>query len=324
MTGTILPKSPDVTQRPLALLLVLSAMALPTLTSVRAEQISFQLRDVPGQYLDVLAGDKIVARYQYAYDPSTPESLHETYKPYLHVMDAAGEMPITKGAGGQFTHHRGIFIGWNKVEQDGKSYDRWHMKQGDIVHKQFENLQAGPGRAQFTSLTHWNKGPEDNGETLIREKRTMTFLPGTGPVRLVIDFASTLTPTGGTVRLNGDPEHAGVQFRPADEVDRKRTQYLFPREGMDPRKDQDPAWVGETFFLKGQPHSIVHVNHPRNPAGTLYSAYRDYGRFGAFFVTEIPEGESLTLRYRFLVIDGNLPDRELLGQLAEEFARKAD
>ena len=63
----------------------------------------------------------------YAHDVSTPERRLETYKPYLHVFDADGTAPITKGAGGDFTHHRGIFIGWNKISVGGKTMDRWHM-----------------------------------------------------------------------------------------------------------------------------------------------------------------------------------------------------
>lgn len=288
-------------------------------TSLQAEEVQFELVDQPGQHLDVRANQKTVARYQYRYDPSTAESLHDTYKPFLHVMNATGEAPITKGPGGLYTHHRGIFIGWNKIEHAGKTYDRWHMRKGDIVHQEFVDQSAGPGRASFSSLTHWNLGPQDDGQTLLKEKRTMTFLPGQDPVRLIIDFQSTLTPTSGSLKLGGDPEHAGVHFRPANEVDVKQTEYFFPFEGADPRKDHDLPWVGETFQLEGQKHSVVLVNHPENPQETLYSAYRDYGRFGAFFVKEIPEGESLTVRYRFLIIDGSMPEKSLVTKLVEDY-----
>ncbi len=87
----------------------------------------FSLSDDPGVAMDVLADGKVVARYIYAHDASTPERLLETYKPYLHVFDAEGKAPITKGAGGKFTHHRGIFIGWSKLTVGGKQYDRWHI-----------------------------------------------------------------------------------------------------------------------------------------------------------------------------------------------------
>jgi Methane oxygenase PmoA len=91
----------------------------------------FSFQDDPGQYLDILLDGKIVGRYMYAHDTSSEAKRVETYKPYLHVFDAEGKAPITKGTGGVFPHHRGIFIGFNKIEFNGKNYDRWHMPGGE-------------------------------------------------------------------------------------------------------------------------------------------------------------------------------------------------
>ena len=44
-----------------------------------------------GRGTDVLIGGKVVARYMYAHDKSTPKRLDETYKPYLHIFDADGK-----------------------------------------------------------------------------------------------------------------------------------------------------------------------------------------------------------------------------------------
>ncbi len=54
------------------------------------------------------------------------------------------------------------------------------------------------------------------------------------------------------------------------------------------------------------------MNHPQNPKSTLYSAYRDYGRFGAFFQRELAAGESLDLKYRIRITLGETPDRSVL------------
>ena len=87
-----------------------------------------------------------------------------------------GEAPITKGPGGLYPHHRGIFIGWMKMKFDGKSYDRWHMKGGEIVHQKFLAQKAGlPDEAMCTSLIHWN---EPDGKAFLVEERTMTFRRG--------------------------------------------------------------------------------------------------------------------------------------------------
>lgn len=263
----------------------------------------FSLADTAGQHLDVLLNGKIVARYMEAYDVSTPQKRLETYKPYLHIFDAEGQAPITKGPGGNFTHHRGIFIGWRKILCNGKSYDRWHMLGGEQIHRQFLAQEADAEHASFTSQVEWTGEP---GKVLMEEERTMTFRPVAAPARLLVDFTSQLKAVAGDLVLDGDPEHAGCQYRPAGEVDTKRTVYLFPREKADAKKDLDYPWVGETYTLAGRQHSVVIMSHPENPKGTRWSAYRDYGRFGAFPKAPVKAGETLTLRYRFVIADGEL------------------
>ena len=219
------------------------------------------------------------ARYMYAYDKSSPQRLAETYKPYLHVFDADGKQPITKGPGGQFTHHRGIFIGWMKIKFQGQSYDRWHMKGGEIVHQKFRKQSADAGEASFTSLTNWNDAA---GKPILVEERTMTFHRAGGPVRLVIDFHAKLTAPRGDLTLDGDPEHAGIQYRPANEVDGKQTTYVFPKEHPNCHKDLDYPWVGETYCCRARSTaSSISIRRriPERPAGRPIATTGGSGRF---------------------------------------------
>lgn len=278
---------------------------------------ALQFSDREGKHLDVLSDGKILVRYMYEHDQSSSESLHRTYKPYLHVFDAEGKKPITKGAGGKFTHHRGIFIGWSRIKVNGKSYDRWHMKGGSIVHQKFLAKTIEDDSATFTSLTHWM---DSEGEPFLEEERTITVREPEKGGRLFIDFQSKLTPTGAEVFLDGDPEHAGIQYRPADEVERKKTTYLFPDGVKSPRSAPNLRWAAENYTLGDQTYSVVHMNAPGNPDGTVYSAYRDYGRFGAYFKKKILEGESLTVNYGFLIKDGELPEVEAIDQLWKGWA----
>ena len=55
-----------------------------------ASAADFSLKDTPGDHLDVLSGGKLVGRYMYGHDVSTPERRVETFKPWLHVFDAEG------------------------------------------------------------------------------------------------------------------------------------------------------------------------------------------------------------------------------------------
>ncbi len=282
----------------------------------------FSFKDNPGQSLDVLHDGKIVARYMDGHDVTTPAARTETYKPFLHVFDAQGTGPITKGAGGAFTHHRGIFIGWNKITVDGKGYDRWHMTGGDQIHEKFITQKAEKDRATFTSAVRWTGATPDS--TLIEEERTLTFLPAPAPAYALIDMVSKIKAVAGETVLDGDPEHAGLHFRPADEVDRKQTKYLYPKDGAQPHKDVDYPWFGETYSVKGKTYSVVYLNHPGNPTGGRISAYRDYGRFGAFWKTTVPAGETKEFRARFLVTEGELPTPEAIQKLWNDYTGKND
>ena len=285
------------------------------LGTVRAE--GFSLQDKPGEYLDVLLDGQITARYMYAFDTSTPERAMETNKPYLHVFDAEGKAPITNGPAGVYPHHRGIFIGWTKIECEGKTHNLWGIRDGAMVHRQFLCKEAGAKEAVLTTLVQWN---DSQGNPIIEETRTMILRRGPGAVRLLIDFTAVLKAVRGDLKLGGNADHGGVQYRPANELDLDKTVYYFPKLNADPKADLDYPWVGESYTLAGKRYSVVDMNHPQNPQGTLFSAYRDYGRFGAFFEAKIAKDQSLTAKYRFLVIDGEMLDRALIQTSWDEYA----
>jgi hypothetical protein len=297
---------------------IAASLCLLAPTVRAADATGFSFDEKAGQYLDVLLDGKIVARYMYAHDTSTKEKRVETYKPYLHVFDAEGKAPITQGAGGkQFPHHRGIYIGWQKLGYEGKKYNFWEMAGGDIVHQKFANQKADADSATFTSSTRWL--PTGSDKPVIEEERTMTFRRAPAPARLVIDFTSTLKAPDGDVALEGDPEHGGVQYRPAGDISAKETTYLYPVEKADAHKDVDYAWVGETYTLNGKKYSVVEMSSPENPKGTRWSAYRDYGRFGAYPKASVKSGESLTVKFRFLIADGEMPAVEFIQKIDDQF-----
>lgn len=298
-----------------ALLWVLDARAAD-------DAAAFAFKDEPGQYLDILYGGKIVGRYMYAYDKSTPAKLKQTYKTFLHVFDAEGKAPITNGTDGKnYPHHRGIFAGWNKMSFGGKSYDRWHMAGGEQVHQKYAEQKADKDQAAFTSVVNWN---DEKGQAMIEEERAMTFRTPPAGAYALIDFVTKLKAPAGDVVLDGDPEHAGVQYRPADAVDTKATVYMYPKENAKPHADLDYPWVGETYKLGDKKYSVVMFNHPENPKQTRFSAYRDYGRFGAFPKATIKSGAALTLKYRFLIAEGEMPGADAVQKCGNEFTGAND
>ena len=271
---------------------------------------SYSVNDTEGKHADIVTPDgKVILRYMYDRDTSNPETTFDTAKVFAHVMSADGKTPLTKGAGGKFPHHRGIFIGWNKLDQGGKKHDLWHVRNTVQKHRDFEEIEFAKKGARITSFIDW---VGVDGEVVIEEKRTYKVMSADG-VHAMIDFSSTLTATNGDVELNGDPEHAGVQFRPSQLVaENKSATYTFHDEDIDPTKVLDLPWVAESFQIGEQWWSVQHMSHPSNPEGARWSAYRDYGRFGPFTVVKIADGESATFRYRFCVTQGKNQDRTQL------------
>lgn len=291
------------------------------ITPLDSGPTAFRWIDQGDGQTDLMAGDRRVLRYMHAYDTSTPERAHETYKCYHHVFDSTGEHPITKGPGGLYTHHRGLFIGWNRLTIGDREYDTWHMKETTQRHRDTLLLEADDDSAKQAVDIDWC---DSEGEPLIRERRELTVHACSEPdTILLLDFTSHLTPAAGDVLLNGDPEHAGFQFRAhndvADGPAEVKATYLFHADGIDPRKDHDLPWVLMSYKLNGRQYNVEYLNHPDNPDSTIYSAYRDYGRFGAFPKVDVKQGETLTLKYRVWITEGAPPTREECQKMYEAY-----
>lgn len=274
----------------------------------------FCWQDKKSQYLDLLFAGQRVTRYMYAYDRSSPQRAFETYKPFHHVFDGEGNL-LTNGPDGvhpylkdkiKYPHHRGIFIGWNRLEFGGQRYDLWHMAGVAQVHQRFLELIAGPVLARSKSLIHWN---DKNGEPIIAEERQVTVFRQSEII--LLEFRTELKAVRADVYLAGDPEHGGFQYRAHNDVasggKEVKASYLFHEDGINPRQDTDLPWVAMSYGLNGRRYTVLHMNHPSNPRETVYSAYRDYGRFGAFFKERIKAGEKLTLCYRIGIGQGEMP-----------------
>lgn len=289
---------------------------MTSLSSVEGASKGFAFSDTDGESVELTIDGKPVARYMYVYDPE--DRRYETFKPFLHILDSQTGQPITKAHRGRFSHHRGIFVGWNRVRFEDQSYDFWHMEEAAQIHRRFSNIAVTSDQAELTSVVDWT--PLDQAPW-IRERRTMTFRRLADPGIVLVDLKVRLEALRGDLQLHGDPEHAGVQYRPHQDVTAEETRYFFPREDADPTEDVDYPWVGQTHTLKGKRYSVVHLNHPNNPKGTRYSAYRDYGRFGAFFETDLKESAPLTLRYRFAIKKGKMFPESRIESLWEDFAK---
>jgi hypothetical protein len=289
---------------------------------------SFSWKDTAGQYADLLYDDRPVIRYMY--EPLDPARRDQTYKMYHHVYDFAGENFLTKGPGSKFPHHRGIFFGFSKCEFDGGKADTWHCS-GDahLSHDGLLASEAGPVLGRHTVAVGWHGTGK---KVFANEKRELAVYNVAGGH--LIQFASRVASAGGKVKLGGDPQHAGFQYRAAAEVGEKtakETYYLRP-DGQDkPGQTRNWGKHGDThanlpwnamsFVTGGKRYTCVYIDHPQNPKEARYSE-RDYGRFGSYFEYHIEPGKELVIKYRLWVQEGEMTV-EQAAALCADFAEPA-
>jgi hypothetical protein len=288
-------------------------LALGTLLAL-TQAFAADIKVTPNEAVDIAQEGKVVARFMTAHDVSTPAKRLETYKPYLHVFDPSGALRLTKGPGFNFTHHRGIMLGFAKITVDGKTYDRWHMSGGDQVVTAIKPTTDG-----FMAAIDW-QGATATAKPILTEERAFTFTKPAAPFYFGIEMKSTLKPDHGEAKIDGDPEHAGAQFRPSEKIDGTKTTYVYPGKDVLIHKVRDLTWVAEVFTIEGKTFTALLLNHPSNPKDTAFSAYRDYGRFGAFPKGVATPEAPFKLRYQWLIAEGDVRDASAFQQAYNAFA----
>jgi len=278
----------------------------------------FSWKETPGKYMDLLYGDRKIMRYNYELDEQfkKDETLTANNKVFYHIYDLQGENLITNGPEeGVWSHHRGIMIGWRDVGFRDSKLSFWGMEDLTVQkHIRFVELSAGPVLAKVEALIHWN---DSAGYPIIEEKRSATVYYQSPPAIMLLDYSSSLKAINGPVELNGNAEHGGVQYRAHNDVAEeaagsKKPVYYFHKDDIDPYKDYNLPWVGMTYGLNNKTYSVIDMDHSGNPKPSIWSAYRDYGRFGPFFEYNLVDKETLTINYRFWISESLMPSRKVI------------
>jgi hypothetical protein len=293
-------------------------------TPARRER--FAWHDHPGDRTDLLFGKRPVLTYHYrALDESSKASRDQTYKVFHHLYSPQGDTVVTNGLPDDpkihSPHHRGIFYGFNRIRYgNGQSADLWHCTNGAYqAHDGFLASEEGPILGRHRVAVSWHGGDR---KAFAEEERELTAynVPG----GQLVEFASRLRSPAGPVRLDGDPQHAGFQFRAHNDVDAKTShETIYVRtdgvgkpgetRNWDPRTRQGPVnlpWNAMSFVLKGKRYTVAYLDHPTNPKEARYSE-REFGRFGSYFEYTIDAGRPLTIHYRLWLQEGLMKPEEV-------------
>ncbi|HEX7860031.1 MAG TPA: DUF6807 family protein [Verrucomicrobiae bacterium] len=251
-------------------------------------------RGNPGKQIEVLNNGKPVARFIYG---------EGQLKPYLHLFGANGELLTEWNADQQFPHHRGIFIGWNKIESEMGSSDLWHLRSGEKMFVTDIRHTAGRTNATITATIEWHaQKPDENGDRILLRETRVLKISQPQTAKTIVDAKFTLSAQR-DLTLNGDLQHAGVHFRATHKLrDRAReTRYVWEPDLPGPGGkvvSKDLKWARLIFPVGNNWYTATQLNTPGNPTEEL--SWRDYGRFGFFFKRKLEWGDELEINYRFI------------------------
>jgi len=247
-------------------------------------------------------GQLVAALQGEAYDPQRHV---ETSKVFHHLFDAQGRL-LTKGQGGDFEHHRGLFLGWNQLNWRGRSFDFWHCRKGEAqrFHGFVAPAELGLSADWQVAEVHWCTGDD---ELVLDERRALRARDlGRGVVAL--DVCVELRAVSTPVRLAGDPQHSGHQFRALQDFASKeaaKVRYLRPTGASGGRDDiwTGCDWIAAILPMPDGEVTVLRVEGAGNPQPTTWST-RDYGRFGATFATEVTPNLPLRLQWTYILASG--------------------
>ena len=250
----------------------------------------------------VMAGDHLAARLECLhYEPA--QHLN-TCKVYHHVFAPDGRL-LTKGLGGAYEHHRGLFIGWNKVKSGGQTFDFWHCSKGETQRFVAFEQPGLMGLADDWQVARidW-VGPD--GRTLLHERRAMRArLRADGSSELDVQIG--LRAADATVVLDGDPQHAGHQFRALQQFAEKDAgvRYVRPAEAHARADDvwTDCDWSAAVLPFSSGAVTVLRIEGRANPKPATW-ATRGYGRFGAMVRCEVTNDVELRLGYTYVIATG--------------------
>ncbi|MDH7600995.1 MAG: PmoA family protein [Armatimonadota bacterium] len=284
-------------------------------------------RAEPG-YVDVMKGDKLIARYVYK----------DTPKPYIYPLFALDGTRVTRGypmenISGEaidHPHHRSFWVGFGNV--NGIDFWSENEKSGKIVHKFMDFDSPSPGHWNIHTINEW-VGPD--GTAVCIEDRRYSFV--SCDYGLLVSITVEMTGASGDLKF-GSTKEGFVAFRVA--------QGMQLKDGKGSIKDSEgrtgtqcwgkrARWCDYTGEVDGKTVGITMFDVPSNYGYPTYWHVRDYGLFAAnpfggkeFTGDEkqdtglvVPRGKKIRFVYIALIHQGEL-DSKTLDVIADEIAGK--
>ena len=291
---------------------------------------------IPGENsVKVIIDGSHITTYLYDSELSKPV-LYPVYTPRGIAVNRSFPFAELEGESRDHPHHTGVFFTVDEV--NGNKFWGNTGESPKIRHVEFTTISRGKTEGTLGSVLHWIG---TDGATLLMEKRTMTFIPGSD--RTSIDFTITLTAVNSTVTFR-DTKEGMFAIRLAHWLKEKggTGHYLSSRGGTSANDiwGRRAEWVRIEGNRGGSIAGVVIMNHPSSVNYPTYWHARDYGLFAAnplgqyvfqestgmenperFDLTLNP-GESTLFMFRMIVYDGPKTADEIENQYFEYINKK--
>lgn len=250
-------------------------------------------------------------------------------KSYIHPLRTSDRRVITFDAPADHLHHRGLCVGWPDVS----GTDFWSEinappgRRGRMVTTDLVTGKLPDGSVYIEEHNDWVR---EDGELLVREERTWTFLQPRGNLQLV-DVELKLTAAAAEVVFGSDPgkprEYHGLTLR-IGPFGSPRYYNSEGIEGGQECKGVPAKWCAVSGTQAGKPVTAAILDHPSNDRHPTKFYIQDRGMQ---FISSSPNfgrpkvlksGQQWCLRYR-VVAAGEPPDGQSwdLDALWREFAQ---
>jgi len=272
------------------------------------------IEDQEGKRLLFSCGRKPVLTYNYAPVPHPGGNKVFDRPCYCHPVWSPAGVVVTDDFPKDHPHQRGLFFAWVKVKAGTRHADFWNLgkRTGRTTFEKLSHVAAGPVVASITSHNLLLA----QGHPAIRERLILRVWnqPG-GP--WVLDVLVRHDAIDGPVVLEKN-YYGGIAYRGAREWADPAKLAMLTSEGRD-RKTGNFAtsrWVDTHGTIGGRRVGVVVLDHPSNPRHPQPNRLHPKVPYVGYILPQkapytIEVGKPLTLQYRFVVHDGELPQARI-------------
>jgi hypothetical protein len=295
-----------------------SAGTAPAPSSLPAER-EFTWRQTETS-VALLNHDRVV--WQHVHD-------REIGKPFMRIglldgTELTRPCPFPKGyPKSDHTWHRALWWSWKAI--NGVNYWEQHQTGTEPIEVKIAPKRDGSARIDLTVAYHQPDQPP-----VVIEHRLITVSAPDATGSYHVDWQATFTPAGQEDVVFNKNSYGGMAIRLAaeccgDEAAGRAPWTFSDSEDRANSNGQTARWVAYSGTTpNGQAAAVAMFDHPQNPRHpTWWQTRSHYPYLNPSFTCQegytLPAGESLTLRYRILVYQGQA-DRETMEKQWKAFA----